>query len=471
MFCFNFFHYLPSSCLRIYLVIPSHATNEFTHVIGEHFCQNLHNSSSNENVITCTSDTFDLQNILKSVCSGSADSIFEGSCTEFTSFVGCVWEGIIEKYTPLGSAKHLEVNHSFNVNRPLEDILERWMEGRIMINKEIAHEASDEENKGISNDGEKERVGQLSQDNSYISEVSASDETSTDGVTFERNNSVVGEEHFMELKSNEGIESEIDNIETTIAAAVKEFLGDLKVLESKQEDASLDSSRPPILEFGRDSGKALTKIEKLFDRLIREHKSDMMGKYLTKQRDSIFARYILGDSLMSFKSLFKQQINDLRDHFGEKFESKLADIVENNDDIEVRSRKITEIAAGALEGFKTAAKHTFPSTLQDDAELNEIVNDLSDGMIRDLMLITEEQQDIDEEWARTVSGNYNDIDEEDEDVALEGPSQKGPTKWYKKLAIRLLVLGVNYFQGWLVLEQLRKDAAERDKIMPKFPLF
>lgn len=457
-------------------MIPCHETNEFAHVIGENFCQNLYNSSSNENVITCTSNTFDLQNIFKSVCSGSADSIFEGSCIEFTSFVGCVWEGIIEKYSLLGSAKQLEVNHSFNADRPLEDILERWMEERIMNNKVIAHEPNDEENKGILNDGENERVDKLSQDNSYVSEVSASsDETSTDGVTFERDkiadNSVIGEEHFMESKSNEGIDSDIENIETTIAATVEEFLGDLKVLESKQEDASLDSSRPPILEFGRDSGKALTKIEKLFDHLLREHKSDTMGKYLTKQRDSIFARYVLGDSLMSFKSLFKQQITDLRDHFGEKFESKLADIVENNDDIEVRNRKITEIAAGALEGFKTAAKHTFPSALQDEAELNEIVNDLSGGMIRDLMLITEEQQDIDEEWARTVSGNYNDIDEEDEDVALEGPSQKGPTKWYKKLAVRVLVLGVNYFQGWLVLEQLRKDAAERDKNMPKFPLF
>ena len=49
--------------------------------------------------------------------------------------------------------------------------------------------------------------------------------------------------------------------------------------------------------------------------------------------------------------------------------------------------------------------------------------------------------------------------------------RKGPAKWYEKIAARALVLGVNYLQGWLALQQLRKAAADRDKAMPKFPLF
>ena len=43
--------------------------------------------------------------------------------------------------------------------------------------------------------------------------------------------------------------------------------------------------------------------------------------------------------------------------------------------------------------------------------------------------------------------------------------------WAKKLAARGIMLGVNYAQGWLAWQGLKRAAAERDRKMPKFPLF
>jgi hypothetical protein len=48
---------------------------------------------------------------------------------------------------------------------------------------------------------------------------------------------------------------------------------------------------------------------------------------------------------------------------------------------------------------------------------------------------------------------------------------RGPAKWYERWATKALVIGVNYIQGWIVLQALRREAAKRDRAMPKFPLF
>ena len=49
--------------------------------------------------------------------------------------------------------------------------------------------------------------------------------------------------------------------------------------------------------------------------------------------------------------------------------------------------------------------------------------------------------------------------------------KRGPAKWYERLVLKVLVIGVNYVQGWMLLRALRRDAMERDLAMPKFPLF
>ena len=47
----------------------------------------------------------------------------------------------------------------------------------------------------------------------------------------------------------------------------------------------------------------------------------------------------------------------------------------------------------------------------------------------------------------------------------------GPSRWYERLAAKVFAIGVNYMQGWIVLQTLISEARRRDLAMPKFPLF
>jgi hypothetical protein len=82
-----------------------------------------------------------------------------------------------------------------------------------------------------------------------------------------------------------------------------------------------------------------------------------------------------------------------------------------------------------------------------------------------MLRATSDSQIRDDEWDN-VNGDIDD----DEDV-LPAKTRRGPVKWYEKLAARALVFGVNYLQGWLAYQGIKKAAEERDRMMPKFPLF
>ena len=92
-----------------------------------------------------------------------------------------------------------------------------------------------------------------------------------------------------------------------------------------------------------------------------------------------------------------------------------------------------------------------------------------DGLIRDMMHATSSAQTMEEEWA-SVNNDDDGVDTDDESGGIKR-RRKGLVKWYEKLAARALVIGVNYIQGWLALQGIRKAASERDKLMPEFPKF
>jgi len=94
------------------------------------------------------------------------------------------------------------------------------------------------------------------------------------------------------------------------------------------------------------------------------------------------------------------------------------------------------------------------------------------GLIQDMMEATSNEEDIEAGWMSATS--LEESDDEDDEEGEDGDltlTKRGPTKWYQKLAARILTVGVNYFQGILALQAMRKAAADRDKVMPKFPLF
>ena len=97
--------------------------------------------------------------------------------------------------------------------------------------------------------------------------------------------------------------------------------------------------------------------------------------------------------------------------------------------------------------------------------------------MQDMIEATQSRQELEDDWDNAATGeidaghNEGDGSAENEGGTKIQSRRKGPAKWYEKIAARALVLGVNYLQGWLALQQLRKAASDRDKAMPKFPLF
>jgi hypothetical protein len=88
--------------------------------------------------------------------------------------------------------------------------------------------------------------------------------------------------------------------------------------------------------------------------------------------------------------------------------------------------------------------------------------DALQGLIKDMMEATQLRKD-------EQSLAFEDYDDDDDAFELSG--KRRVPKWLKKLAARGFALGVNYIQGWLAWQGIKRAALERDKNMPKFPLF
>jgi hypothetical protein len=83
------------------------------------------------------------------------------------------------------------------------------------------------------------------------------------------------------------------------------------------------------------------------------------------------------------------------------------------------------------------------------------------GLVSDMMEATTLRQSEVEEDGDEENGNDTDVEARPKRVA----------RWYEKLAARALVLGVNYLQGWLAWQGIQRAALQRERNMPKFPLF
>ncbi len=182
--------------------------------------------------------------------------------------------------------------------------------------------------------------------------------------------------------------------------------------------------------------------------------------------------------------LFETQLQSLREFYGRRYENILDELEKENmkhlreadgDKLkEMRDKQnaiLTEAAKSSTEGFKVAAQNAVPLILRGELKnLGQMYDfdSVLDGLIRDMMHATSSSQVLEEEWA---SVNVDDDEGADDSSTATKRRRKRPIRWYEKLAAKALVLGVNYLQGWLAWQGIRKAAAERDKKMPKFPLF
>jgi hypothetical protein len=156
--------------------------------------------------------------------------------------------------------------------------------------------------------------------------------------------------------------------------------------------------------------------------------------------------------------LYQQQLEALRDHYGKLYESALG---------KTAQKSWKDAATRTTERFRRAADHAIPASVRpgkifEDLDLSYFRSVAESGLISDMMEATNIRQDTG--------------DEEEEDDYLDDPSlarsaSKRVAKWYEKLAARALVIGVNYVQGWLAWQGIKRAALLREQQMPKFPLF
>lgn len=223
-------------------------------------------------------------------------------------------------------------------------------------------------------------------------------------------------------------------LEEAKQALLSSTLEELERLEAQQDDVWLNpDSQVPLLHFGSAANAILEKASS----------SLPPGQ----ARDEI-----LNEVAGRLQDLYQSQLQSLREHFGRKYEAALE---KHEPDDE---QALAQDAAHITESFRAAAQHAIPEKCREGQELVDA--DFSyvavmQGLITDMMEATSMQRDL---------------DIIDDDI-MDGDGTKKPATWYKKLAARAVMLGINYVQGWLAWQGVKKAAAQRDKDMPKFPLF
>lgn len=158
-----------------------------------------------------------------------------------------------------------------------------------------------------------------------------------------------------------------------------------------------------------------------------------------------------------------------------------------------RNLRRRKAARYAEEQFMKASVESIPQICKNpEGELNDdIVGMFScvealGGLLEDMEEVTATHVIEENEWRDITSGHEEESNGGMDSLAishsrlglrqlikrvLNKVKRHGPARWYERMAVKVLVIGVNYVQGWLVLQALRREAKKRDMEMPKFPLF
>jgi hypothetical protein len=246
----------------------------------------------------------------------------------------------------------------------------------------------------------------------------------------------------------------------------------LEDLEEKMQELVLDqySNHMPLLEFGSIVQDILQTADK---QLIGESGID----------DS-FRGGLMKGIVDEVQRLYKDQLQALRNHYGQRYESILDEEPEDdNPNDKTKERKWVIGAEHMTQAFLAAAHNTVPAMYRTDLKdgKNGIKTksqvsfdhvDALQGLIQDMIESTERRKDEQDVATMLVA------DEEEEESSTDSASNSAKRmrlpqlpKWLERLAARAFVFGVNYVQGWLAWQGIKRAALERDRNQPKFPLF
>lgn len=173
------------------------------------------------------------------------------------------------------------------------------------------------------------------------------------------------------------------------------------------------------------------------------------------------------------RQLYQQQLQALREYYGRLYESLLERASTNNGAASTEAWR--EAATRVTERFRKAAADSMPylahpGKLLDGADLESAAALSESGLVADLMeaMVQREEDVLEAQEQQQADGELEYLDSSSSASATAVKKQK---TWHKKLAARVLVFGVNYLQGWLAWQDIKRAALEREKQMPKFPLF
>jgi hypothetical protein len=155
------------------------------------------------------------------------------------------------------------------------------------------------------------------------------------------------------------------------------------------------------------------------------------------------------------QNVFQQHMQQLRDHYGRMFETMLD---HSND-----SRQWNGISLKVVELFRTEALRSIPMQARKNGSLRDLDLDYIDALAG-----------LSSDIERTIELRRDNAVEDLCDSEPESKSQvimKHMIVLCKKIAAKSLMLGVNYLQGWLAWQAIKRAALEREQSMPKFPLY
>lgn len=244
------------------------------------------------------------------------------------------------------------------------------------------------------------------------------------------------------------IEVDIDQLQHQV---LKEAQDKIQELQTQQEDFWLDAdSQAPLLQFGSQVDSILEASWQQLQSLVDSQQGESEQQQLRRDK-------VLRLITQELKRLYLDQLAALREHYGRMYETALEKHPHNENEWTKAAGRITE-------NFRAAAQHAIPTLCQQ----GQALYDMGDfdflatlqGLLSDMLEATESHK----------QDNGDELEDNDDESFLEGPKHKR-RKWLKMVASKALMLGVNYFQGWLAWQGIKKAAAQRDKDMPKFPLF
>lgn len=205
-------------------------------------------------------------------------------------------------------------------------------------------------------------------------------------------------------------------------------------LQSKQEESWLDSESSP-LDFS-------SFVDPILEMLAKD-----LSLVSSPQANRVIERQVREKLI----HLYEQHVRSLRDYFGTTYESLLDENIQ-------KPAYWSECAQRVKSAFEQRASDSIPAMIREDGIFHHWQFDYRkamDGLIQDMVEITELRKQ----------------ESDDEDLLTKESAERRIPKWAEQLAARALMIGVNYIQGWLALQGIRQAALERERNLPKFPLF